>query len=130
MNLKELSDAADPREWVAAPYEQHAEAVTVGNFGDWRIQRATPGIPGGNYRDTHFGSDEANARLAAALVNEYRAGRFVPAEQGDRNAVLEEAALHFDKCATATGDKLWVSAAEQCRALKRSPPHSGEGKEG
>ena len=44
----------------------------------------------------------------------------------DRNAVLEETAQHFDKCAKATGDKLWESAAEQCRALKNAAPSQSE----
>lgn len=65
-----LADCA-PSEWSA--YEcgsmQEQEACTVGHFGDWVIGSATPGVKGGNYRDSDTGDDEAHACFMALVKN-------------------------------------------------------------
>ena len=42
-----------------------SDMVTVAHVGDYRVGVLT-GIPGGNYRDTEYGTDEADARLITA----------------------------------------------------------------
>lgn len=61
-----LAKGPTDHEWVAVHEDDAHEVATIGRIGDFVVGVATPGYPGGNYRDTSFGSDEADAMLAAA----------------------------------------------------------------
>ena len=57
-----------PGPWMFELYEpeKKTEVCTIAHVGDYRVGFETPGYPGGNYRDSEFGHDEADARLMAA----------------------------------------------------------------
>jgi hypothetical protein len=69
-----------------------AEIATVCWVGDWQVGVPTPGYPGGNYRDTDYGSDEADARLIAAAPELYEAlKRCLPLIVGEVPAIAIDA---------------------------------------
>lgn len=57
-----------PGPWMFEFYEpeKKTEVCTVAHVGDYRVGFETPGYPGGNYRDSEYGHEEADARLIAA----------------------------------------------------------------
>lgn len=106
-----------PGPWVSAKYERGNEIATVALIGDYVAGVPTPGIPGGNYRDTNYGTDEADARLIAAAPEMLAAlkaleewgGKFVSRAVGTDAAIrhpfigaLRNASVAIDK---ATGAK-------------------------
>lgn len=68
--LDALEKKATEGPWEALiPDDHDAAAVTVAVVADYRVVHPTPGYPGGNYRDTNWGSDKNDARFIAALRN-------------------------------------------------------------
>lgn len=55
-----------PGPWVCAKWDSKPEIATVAHCGSMVIGIPTPGYPGGNYRDSEYGTDEADAALISA----------------------------------------------------------------
>ena len=80
-----------PGPWVVAGNEEKFEGVTIAIVGEVRVAKPTPGIPGGNYRDTHWGFDEDDAKLIAAAPDLYEALQcFSPHRIGTGNSLNHE----------------------------------------
>lgn len=71
-----MSTPHTPGPWVCAQDKERPctlEIATVAWVADWVVGVPTPGYPGGNYRDTEYGSNEADATLIAAAPDLLRA---------------------------------------------------------
>jgi hypothetical protein len=61
-----------PTPWVIGTENLGAEEIaTVAWIGARRVGVHTPGIPGGNYRDTAFGNQEADTAFIVRAVNSH-----------------------------------------------------------
>ena len=72
--LAELDAQATTGPWIAVDCGERPvneknppEAATVAWVESWCVGVPTPGYPGGNYRDTDYGTRETDAKLIAAL---------------------------------------------------------------
>lgn len=83
--------------WVAVRDDIGVEVATVAHVGDYRVGVATPGYPGGNYRDTDYGTDAEDARRIVACVNALAGLPTAAIEAGvvgDMVAAFERIAIH------------------------------------
>lgn len=83
--LEVLYAKATEGPWTVGTPSDYPEAVTVAIVGDYCVEHPTPGIRGGNYRDTKWGTDQHDCELISklhsafpALRDALRGGMLVP----------------------------------------------------